>query len=103
MVRVYVRWFDSSPFAGSTCLRSLVGFPAFRGEDRERGHWTLLVAYPLERRLVSYDSAGGDVGSCRQLRPMAMFLTRDRNPDWAATEGEVPHQRNGVDCGIFVM
>ena len=84
-------------------LADTVVFPAFRGEDRERGHWTLLVTYPWENRLVNYDSAGGDVGMCYQAMSVATFLTRDSDLDWVATEGEVAHQRNGVDCGIFVM
>ena len=74
-------------------------------------HWTCLVAYMQEKKIIYYDSFGGAgshylEGTLRYFQDewKAKGKEGDFNPEEWTLEGtpdHYPQQKNGFDCGVF--
>ena len=75
-------------------------------------HWTILVIYMLRKELHYYDSMNGD--GRRFLKAALQWLSDDIMDkthiqidlrEWKCfhQETDVPQQRNGFDCGMFII
>jgi len=73
-------------------------------------HWCLAVVNFREKRFEYYDSLGGSNSTClKALRQYVKEEHKDKKKkeidlsDWTDyTPSDIPHQRNGYDCGVFM-
>eukprot|EP01039_Chlorochromonas_danica_P002907 gene2907-3173_t len=74
-------------------------------------HWTLAVVYMQEKKIVFYDSmSGGGMVYLRDLKRWVADEHRDKKgtdldmSSWTTMSAQgIPQQRNGYDCGVFVV
>ena len=64
-------------------------------------HWTLVVVHPRSRIIIEFNSLGT---TSAHAHLMKQFLDREvAKGTWKVQCGSSPKQRNGHDCGVFVL
>eukprot|EP00854_Cymbomonas_tetramitiformis_P012207 gene12208-14418_t len=73
-------------------------------------HWVLAVITIMDKRIEYYDSMGGlDITCLPNLRSYITmeFANKCQNLDamtWPQVRvRDIPHQQNGIDCGVFML
>lgn len=88
--------------------KTLILFPVNDNPDPEvpegGAHWSLLVYDRPSNLFVHHDSLNGLNGRCaRRLFSAVKDLVGGDGGEGRFVEGRTPQQRNGFDCGLFVM
>jgi len=87
--------------------KTLILFPVNDNPDpavAEGGtHWSLLVYDRPSNEFVHHDSANGSNRWCARRLYEAVKGFVGGDGDTRFVEGRTPQQRNGYDCGLFVM
>jgi sentrin-specific protease 1 len=73
------------------------------------GHWLLIVVYMLLKEVHFYDSCGGR--GLEYFKHIMHWIGDEMEKEniqldeseWGFFSPEIPRQKNGVDCGIFVI